>query len=406
MYTNKKDALIYLTEQMATNFAILTTDEIDAKVAEIVDSIPAASRAALGDNDYAIAANYFETWMAINKGNNKTTELKPGKKDDKPTKAAFVAPHLNEQADDALNKMIQDSVRSKLKTQAETEVTKLLFAQERLADVAGSDKWMAKINSTAELIKTFEDYKDKLVDTVENKKAYENAMAAIKQGAAVAPDFSKNYGRVLGAVVKVPDNTTKNMAIPALSSYLLTETLLMIPTGQSGIGVKITGVTPKTDNKMGSDVTAKGKLMPKFYGKTAAIDNHSFEFVNTPTSEKLDKKTVSTKFTFKIVDVVDGVKKEKTIRVRGVLENVVPVYQRKPEFAEAGFGEVTKSNFVPKNLSDEQIEEAKRTQKEIFAALSENKLENIKFSDAIESIVKEINEAGKTGASATASNFD
>ena len=402
MFKNLETAGAFLTEALANDWQLFEHTEIEAKIAEIYDTVPVSAREDLGGDMIIVVANSYDTYMAAVKGKDAGVPALKTDKTKAKTKTTFSAPQLDDASSEALDKIISNTTEAKLKRQSVTKITRLFFASPRLRDLPACKDLKVKVKYKDEQKKKFEEYGAKLVDTVENHKAYDAAMEVIKTEGSVKPYFSENYGRIYGCEVAMGNEPAKPYSIPALTSLMLTDLFLAVPTSESGIGAKITGITPKSDNKMGTDVTSKGTVLPKFFGKKEAIEAHNFGFINDETKEKIDTKSIATELSFKIKTDA-GL--EKTIRVRGVAEKKIPVFARKDEYKTI-FGEMSRTNYVPSQLSTEEIAAAKATQRSIIAALATNSISNAgTFSDSIMDIVKQIKKAENTSAGSAATAF-
>ena len=404
-FKTSPEASEFLSEVLAGR-GIVTEDEVTSTVDKIVDAIPASARAEYGDDKYVQAANFYEVWVA-SQTDAKTAIKVDTKKDTTKKDEPFVAPQLATEASEKLNSLIEFDTPRKLKATASTQIKRLLLDSPRLMDIKGlsGSKVAVKFADDA-AAKKFLDYEKVLVDEPENKKAYQIAKAAVEGKTLVEVKFTENYGRIEGAVVLDAEGKENTFNIPKLTSYLVTEVFLQIPTGASGVGVKIDKIVKKSSNAMGSDVSNKGALVPKFVGKKVAIDGKNFETINEATTEVLEKKSVPTVLSFYINETKEGVTKKKKITLRGELTRKIPVFKRKEAFVGQGFGELSRVGIIPKTLSDEDIKKLQDTTYSILSSISQNKIDTgANFSDEINSIVKEIQKASASSSAAAANVY-
>lgn len=369
---------------------------VEAKCAEIVDSMPPSTKSAyapaeLADDVFVLAANYYDTYEGKMSSGTPNTGLQL----QETGKVAKASKDIEPTLTDAEEKNVQKVVATNLDAKAaKTAATKIVALLVRAPKPSVMHKGLTVVpECAAEKLAKIE---ARLVDTVENKKAFADAKAAIESGKAVPVSFDDTSRKLVGVTISTPKNAdgkgsneNRHLTLDGLEIVLAFELLCRIPSN-AGLGVMLSGVNPvKAKGRRADTTRPQGKAVLKWDGKTEAIKAGGANVVSIsevkagefkegllPTNLVVEIYKMKEEADGTVVNVTkkDGTNATTKFRFKGRSKQI-PVLTRVREYANAGFGEEKNGTTIFASMTNEDKQQAIANAVKFVNAIGKEKIQ-------------------------------
>lgn len=401
-FTNNKEAY----EAMATNaLAAGIFDEagIRAYCQEIADSIPPSTKMAYAPEDLqedvvVLAANYFETYsgkLAIDAdgaGNSAVATQETGiVVKGGAAKKELPEPTLSDEQTETVKKLLSANLDKKQAMTAASRIKAILVRAPKPSEMFKGIE--LEVKDEKNMLPT---YADVLVDTPENKAAYNKAVEAVKAGKKVKPYFNDASRKYMGVVVetlsaKAEGSAQKEERIfdnDMLVGFLTFEVLCRIPSVDD-LGVELKGIKAvAAKGRKGESTKAAGIPNLSWDGRPAVIKAGAPDRVIAVSQVKKGEfrtGSLPTELAFQVYKVQRNEKQEitgyetnqkgeklvKTIRLRGKSDKL-PVLERIGKYVQI-FGVEKNGTTIYANMSKSEQIEAIKTATDFISRMGENK---------------------------------
>lgn len=417
--TDVQEAKNFLSEKMITA-GILDASEAKAEVAKIVAAIPPATRASYGEDDEVAAANFYNTYIEADTANSASPiAIQETAIAANTAKIEFTAPTLAEEAMEAAMDILKASQDQKVQNTANTQITHFIIRNPKASEMLAGIKIVPETPEDK-----LKEYESMLVDTPENKKKFAALKEAVQSKKMVDVYMNDASRKVLGLKVTTPANqegktSTQNIILTndSLIGFLVTNVLGRIPSDKTGVGCRLTAISPVKAKGSKTDATAvQGKPRVKWVGKTQAVkdpEGKMLVIANTyqraGDKKEVKKATLRTDSFFEVYVGTEtnnkGDRRVRKIRLSGKSAQV-PVLKRLPEFISA-FGDETDSKTISANLSAEEKQQAFDLTLQLVTSAADNKLFiSSSFGAEFEGIINTITKANKAAGKNAAAGFE
>lgn len=324
-------------------------DAVETEIEKIVKSIPQLVRDQYDADDVVAAAQYADKYYAAMDGGAPVAQ---------PTKAPTGgAVEVSIPAADlkAIQEFQSNTRAARTEKAQKTKITMLIGDKPYPGTYLKPDQ---KMTPKCDIAK-FEAYRENLVDTPENKAAYEKCLEAIRNNTPMdiyIPEETKWNPRVIGAEVSTPAENgsaleQKPFDMKGLLAFVAYDLCGYIMCDANGIGAKLGTVRTKKSAKASSTQSALSPKLNLVNRKEAfqSPDKHMFASqVKKNGAEVLTKEgSVRSALSFQVyngkTDAM-GTKQTRTVRVFGRTQ--VPRWERKNAAFEDLFGATEKQTNV------------------------------------------------------------
>lgn len=353
--------------------------DVANKILETVTAQEKSQPENQGLEEQALATKYAERYFTMKNGimNKPTGQATP-----QAPSVAKVRPSVPAAEAAKLQQFQENTRQQRAEASAKTSLLRMLGDKPYPGTYMAPNMTMKpKVN-----IQKFEAYADQLVQTEENKRAYEEAMNAIRNNTEMAvyiPAEDKWNPKNVGIVIQTPSETA--------GSGQMQEMMLPDKEAISFVAVNLNGYIPCDANHPGCRIGAARVAAPKAQSRGVTLtprliyvnkkeayskpDQH--EFISRPKmngNQPVTKEgTVRSALSFEIIDKNklknDGTPKTRKVRVSG--RAMVPVFERtQPKYVEI-FGEAQKNNNVVTAPSKSELSAHDEMIKETLFALQQ-----------------------------------
>lgn len=369
-YTNHEDATNFMVTAAAEK-GMFSNEQIDQLANEIVEGIPAATKAMyapadlLGDN-YVLAANYYEVYQgtAGNSANPANTAMQTsGVTGLKTGRASFTpSPSLSDEQLAAAQALLSGNSEAKAMKTQQTKIKQILVRAPKASELIGG-KTIVPECDPEKLV----EYEGQLVDTPENKAAFARIKEAVNSKAKMPVFINDESRKYMGVVVATPISQEGKTVLAELTfdeeglvNFVALELFCRIPSQGTGLGCIISGFRPLKAAKKADLTQQQGRAVLKWDGKTEAIKKGDPNIV-VAINEKKGKEVKDGKLriadSFRIYATSKdgagnvtfktnkkGEKITKVVRLTGTSKEI-PLLVRKSAFVSL-FGEEKNGNVI------------------------------------------------------------
>lgn len=422
-FSNHDEASNFMVTKCAEK-GLFANEQIEAHIQEVVEGIPAATRAMyapadMADDKTVLAANYYDVYEGT-AGNNANpanlavpsaapSALKAGK-------AGFTpSPTLSDEQMAAAQQLLAGNVEAKAQKTAQTKIKKLLVRSPKASDLIGGKKIVPECAP-----EKMAEYESQLVDTAENKAAFARVKEAVNSKVALPVFVNDESRKFMGVTVSTPVSKEGKSEIKdlyfdeeGLVNFLAVELFCRIPSQGTGLGCMITGFRPVKAGRKADLTQPQGRPNLKWDGKTETIkkgDPSIVVAINEKKGKEVKEGKLRIQDSFKVYSTSKdsegnvtvktnkkGEKMTKVIRLTGNSKEI-PMLVRKQEFVQL-FGEEKNGNVIFSTMTKKEQDLALQTAL-LFVDMAANTGASGSGNEALDSILKTIKTHGASGKTA------